>query len=40
MSLQVASDLHYRVDAAAAPLVQLPIVDFTKLRQPTIVDVF
>jgi hypothetical protein len=40
MRLEIRSDLHYRVEDEAAPLAYLPIVDFAKLKQPTIIDVF
>ena len=39
--IEIDSQLNYQVrDEAAAPLVYLPLVDFGKLEEPSIIDAF
>jgi hypothetical protein len=41
MHLTMRSDLTYDLgDQAASPMYFIPLVDFSKLREPSIVDVF
>ena len=39
--IEMDSDLRYQVlDEAAAPLIHVPLVDFGKLEEPSIIDAF
>jgi hypothetical protein len=40
MRLQLDSDLSYHVEEAERPLIFLPIVNFEKLKDPSIIDAF
>jgi len=41
IQIEIDSDLHYTVMTAGAnPLVFVPIVDFDKLEDPSIIDAF
>ena len=41
LHLELDSDLNYRVvETGAAPLVYAPMVDFKKLKDPSIIDSF
>ena len=40
MTLEVDSELRHRVSKGYAPLIFLPIVDFAKLQDPSIIDAF
>jgi hypothetical protein len=41
LSLEIDSDLNYRVlSAGSNPLVFVPAVDFDRLEDPSIIDVF
>jgi hypothetical protein len=40
MRLRLDSDLSYRVEEGERPLVFLPIVNFEKLKDPSIIDAF
>jgi hypothetical protein len=40
MRLQLDSDLSYRVEEGERPLIFLPIVNFEKLKDPSIIDAF
>jgi len=40
MRLHVDGDLNYRSEDATDPMIYLPIVDFAKLKEPSIIDSF
>jgi hypothetical protein len=40
MRIEVDSELGYRVVEGADPLVFVPLVDFEKLKDPSIIDAF
>ena len=40
LQVEVDSQLAFRCSAQADPLIFLPIVDFEKLRDPSIIDAF
>ncbi|MBI4518070.1 MAG: hypothetical protein HY699_19880 [Deltaproteobacteria bacterium] len=40
LEIEIDSQLHYRVAESAAPLVFVPLVDFAKLKDPSIINVF
>ncbi len=40
MRIDISSDLSYHVEGDADPIVYLPLVDFGKLRDPSIIDAF
>ena len=41
LHIEIDSEMRYRVEEeGAVPLVSVPIVDFSKLTEPSIVDVF
>jgi hypothetical protein len=41
LHMQIDSELHLRVqEEAAEPLVFVPLVDFNKLQDPSIIDAF
>jgi len=40
MHLEVDSELHYRVADGAEPLIAVPLVDFEKLKDPSIIHAF
>jgi hypothetical protein len=40
MEIEVDSDLRYRVIQGGDPLIFVPLVDFEKLEDPSIIDVF
>jgi hypothetical protein len=41
LHLEIDSEMRYRVEEeGAAPMISVPVVDFSKLTEPSIVDVF
>ena len=40
MRLQVDSELSYQVEEGADPLIFIPLVNFEKLKDPSIIDAF
>ncbi len=40
LGIAVDSELGYRVEQGAEPLILLPLVDFKKIKDPHIIDVF
>jgi hypothetical protein len=40
MQLEIDSDMGCRVGEGAEPMVFVPLVDFEKLRDPSIIDAF
>ena len=40
MQIEVDSQLRYRVAEGADPLIFIPLVDFEKLKDPSIIDAF
>jgi hypothetical protein len=41
LQIEIDSDLNYRVlEAEAEPIIYLPLVDFEKLEDPSIIDAF
>jgi hypothetical protein len=41
LHIEIDSDLHYKVaEADANPLVFVPMVDFARLKAPSIIDAF
>lgn len=40
MQIEVDSHLKYRVAEAADPLIFVPLVNFAKLKDPSIIDTF
>jgi hypothetical protein len=40
MGIEVDSDLQYRVEGEADPLIFIPLVNFEKLKDPSIIDPF
>ena len=40
LGIEVDSECGYRVEPKAEPLVFLPLVDFKKIKDPSIIDVF
>lgn len=40
MRIEVDSELRYRVAEGADPLIFFPLVDFKKLKEPSIIDAF
>jgi hypothetical protein len=41
IQIEIDSDMHYKVsEAEAAPLVFVPMVDFARLKDPSIIDAF
>ncbi len=40
MQLEVDSELHYHATDGAEPLIAVPLVDFEKLKDPSIIHAF
>ena len=40
LEIEVDSDLRYRVEGEADPLIFVPLVDFEKLKDPSIIHAF
>ena len=40
MQIEVDSQLRYRIAEGADPLIFIPLVDFDKLKDPSIIDAF
>jgi hypothetical protein len=40
MRIELESDLRYRIAEGADPLIFVPLVDFEKLKDPSIIDAF
>lgn len=40
MQIAIDSDLQYRVTEKTEPVIRVPMVDFAKLRDPSIIDAF
>ena len=40
IQLELDGELNYRIVEGAAPLVFVPLVDFEKLKDPSIIDAF
>jgi hypothetical protein len=40
LEIEIDSDLRHRVAGDAEPLIFTPLVDFAKLKEPSIVDAF